>query len=345
MPALAAEPPSSKPGGAVRAAGALHVAQRRAQPCQHRSVDRGERPQGTLLWGTKRGWGGRAADERSSVLVSVDLDPMVESGVKALRLEGGRLEAASPVGTVLRGTASDGKPVEVAICHAEPDPRDPEMVWYHVEAWNPVAQDWENPCVATGRVPNPRALAVGGIWDASGAHQDAPGKVTFACENGAISKCVTWGYKPWASVNGHSLADLHQACTRMARADYCGNGQSHTHEQNWIDMYDSLGVQARTTEATADFQPALASFEAAWLPDGAACLARTREGRALETILAECPGRFRTDAPVELKGGDRCVATRAGVDPATAPLRNQLYGGQGLDGGKSGGELGSRRAK
>ena len=50
--------------------------------------------------------------------------------------------------------------------------------------------------VALNRVPDPRALAVSGVWDASGARQDVPGKLTFACENGAITKCISWGYKP-----------------------------------------------------------------------------------------------------------------------------------------------------
>jgi hypothetical protein len=237
--------------------------------------------------------------------------------------------ARSIVGTVLQGTASDGRPVEVAICGAEPSPEDPEVTWYRIQAWNAVAQEWENPCVALDRVPDPRAFAVRGVWDASGAHQDVQGRFTFACENGAIAKCIRWGYKPWASRDGHSLAALHQSCTRMARADYCGNGRSHTHEDTTIDMYDRLGVLARTTEASEDWDPRRASFEAAWAPDGATCLARTRDGRAMETVLQECPGRFHTGAVLELGQGDRCTVRRADVSPGTALLRNLSYGAPG----------------
>ncbi|MCP3138187.1 ADYC domain-containing protein [Pyxidicoccus xibeiensis] len=311
----------------------LSDAQRYAKRCQSVAPQRTAKPQGTMLWGTLRDWNTeKTTEERVSVLVSADLAPLrlADEGVKALKLEAGRLTASPAgrgvVGTVLQGTASNGQPVEVAICGAEPSAEDPDVSWYRIQAWNAVAQEWENPCVALDRVPDPRALAVRGVWDASGAHQDTPGKLTFACENGAITKCILWGYKPWATRGGQSLAGLHQACTRMARADYCGNGRSHTRQNTAIDMYDGLGVSARTVEASAEWDPARASFEAAWAPDGATCLSRTRDGRALATILQECPDRFRTDAPTELDGGDRCTARRADVKPDTALLRNLSYG-------------------
>jgi hypothetical protein len=334
--AHAAAPAAAKPERPkyVSAATLVPDAERYARRCQSQAAHRIARPQGTMLWGTKRGWDTeKVAEERSSVLVSADLEPLrqADAQVKALRLEGGRL-LASPaaadgvVGTVLQGTASDGKPVEVAICGAEPSPEDPGMVWYRIEAWNPVAQEWENPCVPLNHVPDPRALAVRGVWDASGARQDVSGKLTFACENGAITKCIQWGYKPWVSRDGNSLADLHQACTRMARADYCGNGRSHTHQDTTIDMYDRLGMIERTAEASADWDPARGSFEAAWAPDGATCLARTRDGRAMASILQECPNRFHMGPATELGQGDRCTVKRADVSPGTALLLNQSYG-------------------
>lgn len=330
--AVAAEPSLSKATKARSVIAPSSAADRYVRRCQPHDSTRDTFPQGTELWGTKRGWRPRHdANEQGSVLVSVDLDHprLTPEGVKAVRLEGGHLVAAPAtpggvIGTVLRGTAGDGSPVEVALCGAEPSAGDPNMVWYRIEAWNPVAQQWENPCAATGRIADPRALAVGGVWDASGAHHAAKGKLTFACEGGVITKCINWGYKPWASHAGHSLTDLHQACTRMARADYCGNGRSHTHEDTRVDIYDSLGVLSRTTEATADWDPALASFEAAWTPEGASCLARTRDGRAIETILAECPGRL--EAGVEETGaGERCAVRRKGGRSRPALLWNQAY--------------------
>jgi hypothetical protein len=330
--AWATAPAAPKPAPS-KAAVVLSDAERYARRCQSQSAHRIGRPQGTMLWGTKRDWNTeKVAPERSSVLVSADLAPLRQAvdGVKALRLDGGHLVAScgpdageatgGVVGTVLQGASSDGMPVEVAICGAEPSPEDPGVVFYRVEAWNAVAQEWENPCVAVDRVPDPRALAVSGVWDASGAHQEAPGKLTFACENGAISKCISWGYKPWATRDGKPLADLHQACTRMARADYCGNGQSHTHQNTVIDLYDRFGLVER-----GEWDPAKASFEAAWAPDGATCLARTRDGRAVETVLQECPNRFQTGAAVELGKGERCTVRRADVSPGSALLRNLTY--------------------
>jgi hypothetical protein len=316
-----------------KSASPLSEAERYARRCQGRAPDRSGTPQGTMLWGMKGSWGPQpGGDEQRSVVVSVDLSALrkTEAPVQSLRLEQGRLVASpesstGPVGTVLLGTSSEGKPVEVAFCGVEPAPEDPHMSWYRIEAWNPVAQEWENPCVASGSVPDPRVLAVGGVWDASGALKDAPGKLTLACETGAITKCIRWGYKPWANRDGQSLAELHQACTRMARADYCGNGKSHTHEGTLIDMYDRLGVLSATTESSQDWDLSRVSFEAAWAPDGATCLARTRDGRTLETLLQECPGRFRLGAAVEQGQGDNCTLQRKGMSPGTPLLRNRSY--------------------
>jgi hypothetical protein len=334
-PAFSASPTQSRaqPGNA---AAPVPAAERYARRCQSHASDRGWMPQGTSLWGTRQTWKARQpGGEQRSVLVSVDLTAplLTDARVQSLRLENGHLLASpqattSLVGTVLKGTSSQGKPVEVALCGAEPAPEDPDMVWYRIEAWNPVAQEWENPCMASDTVSDPRAVAVGGVWDASGAHHDVPGKLTLACENGVITKCIRWGYKPWASRDGQPLAELHQACTRMARADYCGNGRSHTHDGTIIDIYDRAGVLSPTTEVSAGWDPSRASFEAAWAPDGASCLSRTRDGRALETILKECPGRFRVGAPVELGQEDRCTLQRAGLSAETVLLRNRSYEGQ-----------------
>jgi hypothetical protein len=90
-------------------------------------------------------------------------------------------------------------------------------------------------------------------------------------------------------------------------------------------MYDSLNMLSVTTEASASWDPARASFEAAWAPDGATCISRTRDGRALETILQECPGRFRAGASVDLGQGDRCTLRRVGKSLGAVLLRNRSY--------------------
>ena len=207
------------------------------------------------------------------------------------------------------------------------------MTWYRIQVWNELTDSWQNPCAATRLAPHPRVLAVRGTWDATAAHRDSDVEFTFACENGVIAKCARWGYKPWAERNGQSLATLHQACTRMARADDCGNGRSHTHEGTIIDMYDALDVIGRATKTTSEWAPDRASFEASWGPDGATCLARTRDGRALEEILNECPGRFQKGHNVDLGDGDHlqrpgeCGARRPAA-AAKPVLRAERRSGQ-----------------
>jgi hypothetical protein len=307
---------------------ALAQTGRHAAPCQEQAPQRMVWPNGSSLWGTTRQV---PKLEMSTVLASVDLARARLKGatLNGLRLEQGLLIApslgAKPLeGALFQGTSSTGKKVEVALCDAKPSPDDPSMLWYRIEIWNEESATWENPCIATRQVPSPRALAVQGIWDATGAHRDGQGKFTFACQNGAIAKCASWGYKPWASKDGQSLAPLHQACTRMARADYCGDGRSNTRQDSPIDMYDDLRILTRTTEATAGWAPARASFEAAWTTDGAACLSRTRDGQAIEEVLARCPNHFE---PVDegLGDGDRCALRRKGARTEAALLRNLSY--------------------
>jgi hypothetical protein len=105
---------------------------------------------------------------------------------------------------------------------------------------------------------------VPGTWDATGRHIAGPDAVTFACDSGVIAKCVVWGYAPWSVGE-----ELHQTCTRLARADYCGNGESWTRENTLINLYDTLNIQI------PEPAPEL-SFEAAWGPGGARCVSRPR---------------------------------------------------------------------
>jgi hypothetical protein len=111
---------------------------------------------------------------------------------------------------------------------------------------------------------------VPGIWDESGARTDrvdtgdTSADTTFACTVGVIAKCVAWGYRPWS---GHT--ELHQTCTRMARADYCGNGVPHTENGTWIDLYDIRSIQTPVPNDAL-------SFEAGWGPNGAVCVNQPR---------------------------------------------------------------------
>jgi hypothetical protein len=100
---------------------------------------------------------------------------------------------------------------------------------------------------------------------------------TFGCRHvGAIAKCVEMGYKPWLS---SAMADLHLACSRMIRADYCGDGMPHTVVGTSIDVMDYLSIQKPSpTDASTTVAPGNTPYypEAEWGPNGAVCITYPR---------------------------------------------------------------------
>jgi hypothetical protein len=142
-------------------------------------------------------------------------------------------------------------------------------------AWNPL-------CGLDAAGAQVLAIPLAGRWDnhqgvAGGAAKiEDPTAFTFACAGHALAKCVELGYEPWSKVKvcapgqgcqKKSLAPYHQACTRMLRADYCGNGTSYTVDGTLINLYDSVGIQADTESW---------NLEAEWTEGGARCMARRR---------------------------------------------------------------------
>lgn len=112
-----------------------------------------------------------------------------------------------------------------------------------------------------------RALPVPGVWTSTGAHLSSLEELTFSCYDGVVTKCLNWGYDLWRSARQW---DLHLACTRMASADYCANGESNTLDWTPVDVFD---LEAPPINPHV---PGF-SFEAAWHPDtGAVCIARAR---------------------------------------------------------------------
>lgn len=184
-----------------------------------------------------------------------------------------------------------GERLRIDGARLDPDPDQGDVWLYTVslrqgERWSPL-------CGTTDEGAPEEAIPLAGRWDyregvqGGGDHLDEPGAITFACESGALAKCVHFGYPPWRSkltcdAAGECkvvpLAAYHQACTRMVRADYCGNGRSYTRDGMLIDVYDGIGVEEDT-----DSWP----FEAEWAPDGAVCLDHFRVGP--RTSVPGCP--------------------------------------------------------
>lgn len=110
-------------------------------------------------------------------------------------------------------------------------------------------QAWANACREGENGEIARGLFVEGQWSADGERTE--GGYTFSCPNGVIAKCArSWGYAPWRTLEADdgravSLQPLHQACTRAARADYCGDGISRTKDGTVIDMFDRYSFNVR----------------------------------------------------------------------------------------------------
>jgi hypothetical protein len=141
----------------------------------------------------------------------------------------------------------------------------PDRWLYDVELFAPSANGkgaWVKVCPADPAAPDRHlALALPGTWEDDGSYSATPGKVTLACAESTAAKCVrVWGYKPGD--------ELHVACTRMARADYCGDGVPQTKDGTLVDVWDTEGI-SRPADA-ANRRPT-AHFEAAWTARGAVC--------------------------------------------------------------------------
>ena len=136
---------------------------------------------------------------------------------------------------------------------------------------------WQNVCRPDAH-GDARAMFLDGQWRADGSWD--PSGHTIACTSGVLAKCArNWGYKPWqqARTSGSliSLRPLHQACVRAARADYCGDGASHTRDGTLIDLFDRYGLNVR--EQVEGFSP-----EAGFDVEGATWVARPRWPRGDE---------------------------------------------------------------
>jgi ADYC domain len=214
-----------------------------------------------------------------------------------LKLQQSKLSSTFPSGVTLKGSAvkgavltginSQGQSITLKVQDVEPDPKDREgeVYLYTVSYQNPTTSEWQNIC-QPDREGIAEAVPLSGQWNSRGDYNDN-GKVTFACTNSALAKCVRWGYKPWKKFHGQSLQDFHQACTRMVRADYCGTGVAHTQNGTPIDFYDRLGIQKRVAKSGM-------KFEAAWNPDGAVAVSRTRFINTLAQIQQDCPERLQS---------------------------------------------------
>jgi hypothetical protein len=189
------------------------------------------------------------------------------------------LSGANFYPTQLDAVLEDGTvaSVQVGAWHQETPPGLPAMDYYVVS--NPA--DGSSICGNNADSTPTTAMPLVRTFDQSnGKPNDLPNLFTFACYGGALEKCNRYGYPDWisrqetfgTSVN-RTIDNYHDACVFMVRADYCGDGQTHTYTGTTIDIYDNLSFN---TQATSNGGADGFFFEAEWGDDGAWCINKTR---------------------------------------------------------------------
>jgi hypothetical protein len=243
----------------------------------HGVLASGVDPQSVALRGVSQeeatAWMAGAANELllPDQIVLVQLDQGVLTGLSAA---GELLRDQDLVGLTIPFGSNDGRTVWIDLTAVAPHPDVSDLPLYTLQ------YEGESLC-AEGK----GGLFVPGVWDETGAQHGRllSGKrainSTFSCLAGVIAKCVVWGYRPWTQG-----AEIHQVCTRMARADYCGDGVPHTENGTTIDLFDTRGIQTPVQNDGL-------TFEAGWDANGAVCVREPRyvdEGANGEVILPSC---------------------------------------------------------
>lgn len=241
------------------------------------------------------------------------------------------------------GRLDDGDAVKLRIDEIGRDPAEhhKDVLYYQVSfetetGWQPLCgRDLDGEPVG--------AIPLRGHWDLSegastgGAHFADDDVFTFACDGHVLSHCVQAGYKPWRKAkvcreeprpNGSgmrqvcekvSLQALHQTCTRLVRADFCGDGVAHTEEGQPINYYDAFGVRIDGDEW---------AFEAEWGPDGARCMVEPR----LASMVPACAAELQDPQCGQLARFASGTALMSEHPPASAPAAGEApaSAGRGL---------------
>jgi hypothetical protein len=195
---------------------------------------------------------------------------VVGSTLRARADDGSILEGAELVGAELKAEF-EGRTVTIRIDSVERDTKDAQgdLLLYDFRVVHPSGS--EEPLCDPDGEGRRLGFPIAGEIDKAGIFKPGePNDIALVCLASAQGKCVRMGYAPWRKApDGRSMLDWHQSCIRLMRADYCGDGDTYTRNGTIVDIYDRIDVQK------SDGDPSL-SFEAAWGPDGAVCVARTR---------------------------------------------------------------------
>lgn len=212
-------------------------------------------------------------------LSSVRLDRTVFHG---LTQDGKTVNRRRFLGGVFEASLDDGRTLEFRIEDIQMVRERGHRNMYHYLVTYRTEAEWEPLCGRDEQGRPVHAIPLNGRWNleegvpGGGAHSEDAGVFTFACEEYVVAKCLMAGYKPWILVHicergsgceTITLAGHHQACTRLLRADFCGDGTSYTQDGVWVNMYDGLGIRVDEDDWV---------FEAEWNAGGANCMSASR---------------------------------------------------------------------
>lgn len=253
---------------------------------------------GTTLNG--RSLNGRSLNGRSLNGISLNGVSLNGRSLNGVALSGSQLTATGTtlVGATLTGILDDGAALQLRVDSATALPAPNADVWAYGISYPVGDGTWASVCG-----PNTLAIPLAGVWNyasgvaGGGAWTASTTSFTLGCRGTALAKCVELGYKPW-----NNLRAQHQACTRMLRADYCGDGTSYTFNGWTLNVFDNLGIQ-KLAPGYSDY-----TFEAHWGANGALCMSSYRAlDLIVSTDLPACVVQRTSDACTDNGFGDGSV--------------------------------------
>ena len=186
------------------------------------------------------------------------------------------LHSAELVGAELH--SSDGRSrLRLDAVAAAADARG-QPLWLHQLSLRDTAGAWA-PLCAPHTDGTRGAILVPGREHSDGTVADDDSRYVIACTSAAQGKCLRAGYRPWLT----GQRALFNACIRMLRADYGGDGRSHTEAGRVIDLYDVAAIQRPEMRRGQ-------RFEAGWSEHGAVCVRHVRV--ATQASLARLQRRY-----------------------------------------------------
>jgi hypothetical protein len=230
----------------------------------------------------------------SSMAMPLSDDPPREPSLAResheVRVEGSEFVVRTAQGTELRGeqvlglTLTLPKGITVRVDSMRHDTLAPDLFLYDLKARDASSGEWRSMC-APDHEGRQLALPLQGRTDETNGFVADPAAIRLSCTGGALAKCVRYGYRYWSgSGMRDDLVPFYQACVRMIRADYCGDGQPATRPGVLIDIWDDRAADRRP-------EPIAWQFEAGWTPQGAVCVNHTRVNaiESLHQLVQRCP--------------------------------------------------------